>query len=87
VVRLNRAVAVAMRDGPEAGLAALDALGAHDGDALRAYQPFPAARADMLRRLGRADEAAAEYRRALDLTGNERERSFLRRRLSELGSR
>ncbi|WP_406165008.1 RNA polymerase sigma factor [Streptomyces sp. NBC_00996] len=81
VVELNRAVAVAMRDGPEAGLAALDALNA---DALRGYHPLPAARADLLRRLGRTAEAAAAYRAALELVDNERERAFLRRRLADL---
>jgi RNA polymerase sigma-70 factor (ECF subfamily) len=81
VFELNRAVAVAMRDGPEAGLAALDEL---DVDALRDYHPFPAARGDLLRRLGRASEAAAAYRTALDLVQNERERTFLRRRFAEL---
>ncbi|MEU6973049.1 DUF6596 domain-containing protein [Kitasatospora aureofaciens] len=81
VVELNRAVAVAMRDGPEAGLAALDALNA---DALRGYHPLPAARADLLRRLGRTAEAAAAYRAALELVDNERERTFLRRRLADL---
>ncbi|MFJ6831037.1 RNA polymerase sigma factor [Streptomyces sp. NPDC091209] len=81
VVALNRAVAVAMRDGPEAGLVALDAL---DADALRGYHPLPAARADLLRRLGRTSEAAAAYRAALELVDNERERGFLRRRLAGL---
>lgn len=81
VVELNRAVAVAMRDGPEAGLAALDALNA---DALRGYHPLPAARADLLRRLGRTAEAAAAYQAALELVDNERERAFLRRRLADL---
>jgi len=70
-----------MRDGPEAGLAALDAVAA---DALPGYHPLPAARADLLRRLGRTAEAAAAYRDALDLVGNERERTFLRRRLADL---
>jgi RNA polymerase sigma-70 factor (ECF subfamily) len=81
VVELNRAVAVAMRDGPQAGLVVLDAL---DADALRGYHPFPAARADLLRRLGRTAEAAAAYRAALELVGNERERAFLRKKLAEL---
>lgn len=81
VVELNRAVAVAMRDGPEAGLAALDAL---DADALRRYHLLPAARADLLRRRGRTTEAATAYRAALELVGNERERSFLCRRLADL---
>lgn len=81
VVELNRAMAVAMRDGPLAGLAALDAL---DADALRGYHPFPAARASLLRRLGRTAEAATAYRAALELVANERERAFLRRRLADL---
>jgi RNA polymerase sigma-70 factor (ECF subfamily) len=81
VVELNRAVAVAMRDGPEAGLAALDAL---EADALSGYHPLPAARADLLCKLGRIDEAALAYRTALKLAGNERDRAFLRRRLAEL---
>jgi RNA polymerase sigma-70 factor (ECF subfamily) len=81
VVQLNRAVAVAMRDGPQAGLAALDAL---RDEALRGYHPLPAARADLLRKLGRTTEAAAEYRVALELASNERERAFLRRKLTEL---
>jgi RNA polymerase sigma-70 factor (ECF subfamily) len=81
VVELNRAVAVAMRDGPQAGLQALDAL---DAEALRGYHPFPAARADLLRRLGRPAEAAAAYRAALELVRNERERAFLHRRLAGL---
>lgn len=81
VVELNRAVAVAMRDGPQAGLAALNAL---DTDALRGYHPFPAARADLLRRLGRTAEAATAYQDALELVANERERTFLRNRLADL---
>lgn len=81
VVDLNRAVAVAMREGPQAGLVALDAS---DADALRGYHLFPAARADLLRRLGRASEAATAYQTALELTANERERAFLRRRLADL---
>ncbi len=81
VVRLNRAVALAMQDGPEAGLAALDAM---DADALSGYHLLPAARADLLRRLGRTAEAALAYRAALDLVGNERERNFLRQRLADL---
>jgi RNA polymerase sigma-70 factor, ECF subfamily len=81
VVELNRAVAVAMRDGPQAGLTALDAL---DADALRDYHLLPAARADLLRRVGRTTEAATAYRAALELAGNERERAFLHRRLGDL---
>ncbi len=82
VVALNRAVAVAMRDGPEAGLALLDALG--DPVELRGYHPLPAARADLLRRLGRRDEAAAAYRSALTLVVNEPERAHLVRCLHGL---
>ena len=83
VVELNRAVAVAMRDGPEAGLAIVDALLAHGelGD----YRFAHAARADLCRRLGRAAEARRAYRRALDLTQQASERRFLERRLAELG--
>jgi RNA polymerase sigma-70 factor (ECF subfamily) len=81
VVKLNRAVAVAMRDGPQAGLAALDAL---EIDNLRSYHLLPAARADLLRKLGRTTEAATAYRAALELAANDRERTYLRRRLAEL---
>lgn len=81
VIELNRAMAVAMRDGPEAGLAALDVL---ESDALRAYHLLPATRADLLRRLGRRTEAATAYRAALDLVRNEREKTLLRRRLAGL---
>ena len=84
LVELNRAVAVAMRDGPAAGLALLDALA---GDhRLRGYHLLPAARADLLRRLGRRDEAAAAYRARSRPVGNEPERAFLRRRLREVTS-
>ncbi|MEU7851639.1 sigma-70 family RNA polymerase sigma factor [Micromonospora parva] len=75
VVALNRAAAVAMRDGPEAGLALLDELA--DDPRLRGHHPYPAARADLLRRLGRYDEAAAAYRSALTLVGTEPERAYL----------
>ncbi|MGK3205125.1 RNA polymerase sigma factor [Amycolatopsis sp. MEPSY49] len=81
VVELNRAVAVAMRDGPAAGLSLLDALA--EEPRLRGYSPFPAARADLLVRLGRHTEAAAAYREALELAGTEPERAHLRRRLTE----
>jgi RNA polymerase sigma-70 factor (ECF subfamily) len=81
VVQLNRAVAVAMRDSPEAGLAALDSL---EASALREYHLLPAARADLLRRLGLTREAASAYRAALDLVKNDRERTFLLRRLAEV---
>lgn len=83
VVELNRAVAVAMRDGPSAGLALIDAiLGRGD---LSDYHLAHAARADLCRRLGRRAEARASYERALSLTEQEPERRFLERRLAELG--
>ncbi len=77
VVTLNRAVALAMADGPEAGLAEIGEL-ERDGR-LAGYRYLPAAKADLLRRLGRLDEAAQAYRAALELTANEAERSFLSR--------
>jgi RNA polymerase sigma-70 factor, ECF subfamily len=79
VVALNRAIAVAERDGPEAGLALLDDLD------LPGYHLLPAARANLLDRLGRADEAMAAYEAALALTTNEAERRFLERRASQRG--
>ena len=82
VVELNRAVAVAMADGPEAGLALVDGLDA--SGALAGYHLLPATRADLLRRLGRRDEAAGAYRRALELAAAEPERDYLRRRLAEV---
>lgn len=81
VVELNRAAAVSLADGPEAGLRILDALASTP--ALRSYHLLPAARADCLRRMGRWAEAAAEYRRAHDLAENDRERDFLARRAAE----
>ncbi|WP_330441161.1 sigma-70 family RNA polymerase sigma factor [Micromonospora sp. NBC_00821] len=75
IVALNRAAAVAMRDGPAAGLALLDELA--DEPRLRGHHPYPAARADLLRRLGRYDEAAVAYRSALTLVGTEPERAYL----------
>jgi RNA polymerase sigma-70 factor, ECF subfamily len=84
VVELNRAVAIAMAHGPEQGLALVEELAA--GGALDGYHLFHATRADLLRRLGRDAEAAAAYRQALELTGNPAERSFLSRRLAEVGS-
>jgi RNA polymerase sigma-70 factor (ECF subfamily) len=82
VVELNRAAAVAMADGPAVGLALMEGLVA-DGR-LDGYVYFHAARADLLRRLERWTEAHAAYERALDLTVNEMERAFLRRRLTEV---
>ncbi len=81
VVELNRAVAVAMADGPEAGLALVEALDA--SGALAGYRLLPATRADLLRRLDRRDEAAAAYRAALELTATDAERRYLTRRLAE----
>ena len=81
VVELNRAVAVAMADGPEAGLVLVDALDA--SGALRDYHLLPATRADLLRRLDRRAEAAAAYRAALALTTSDAERRYLERRLAE----
>ena len=78
VVELNRAVAVAMANGPAAGLTLLEDL------PLERYQWFHSARADLLRRQGKRDEAATAYHRALDLAANETERAFLERRLAEL---
>ena len=80
VVSLNHAVAVAMADGPDVGLALTEDL----ADELDGYHLFHAARADLFRRLGRGDEAAAAYHRALDLTTNPEERAFLERRLREV---
>jgi RNA polymerase sigma-70 factor (ECF subfamily) len=82
VVLLNRAVAVATADGPAAGLALVDEL--EQTGALSEYYLLPATRADLLRRLRRGGEAAAAYRRALELVPTEPERRFLRRRLSEV---
>jgi RNA polymerase sigma-70 factor (ECF subfamily) len=84
VVELNRAVAVAMRDGPAAGLTLVDAL-LERGD-LAGYHLAHAARADLCRRLGLSSDARASYERALSLTQLEPERRFLARRLAELGS-
>ena len=82
VIELNRAVAVAMRDGPSAGLELVDAI-LKRGD-LETYHLAHAARADLCRRLGRTKEARTSYQRALSLTQQEPERRFLNRRLSEL---
>jgi len=82
VVDLNRAVAIAMRDGPSTGLALIDAIFKR-GD-LTGYHLAHAARADLCRRLGRRQEALMSYERALSLTQQEPERRFLERRLEEL---
>ncbi len=82
VVQLNRAVAIAMRDGPEAGLAHIDAV-LEDGE-LANYYLAHSARADMCRRLGRTAEARASYEKALALTQQEPERQFLQERIRQL---
>ena len=82
VVQLNRAVAIAMRDGPEAGLAQIDAVLEH-GE-LADYYLAHSARADMCRRLGRTADARSSYEKALALTQQEPERQFLRERIRQL---
>jgi RNA polymerase sigma-70 factor (ECF subfamily) len=84
IVSLNRAVAVAMANGPESGLSLIDALAASDN--LVNYHLLHAARADLLRRLGSPVEAAKSYQRALALVTNDSERRFLERRLLEVQS-
>ena len=81
VVELNRAAAVAMAEGPEEGLQAME----HLSEALDGYHLYHSARADLLRRSGRMDEAAAAYRRALELARTSSERAFLAGRLEEVG--
>ncbi|PYV47159.1 MAG: RNA polymerase subunit sigma-24 [Acidobacteria bacterium] len=81
IVSLNRAVAVAMVNGPEAGLRIIDSLAVGD---LQNYHLLHAARADFLRRLGSREQAATSYRRALSLVSNDSERRFLDRRLREM---
>jgi RNA polymerase sigma-70 factor (ECF subfamily) len=78
VVELNRAIAVAEVDGPEAGLAILERVD------LGGYRYFHSARAELLRQVGRAAEAREAYARALDLAADDRERRFLARRLAEI---
>jgi RNA polymerase sigma-70 factor (ECF subfamily) len=86
VVQLNRAVAIAMRDGPEAGLAHIDAVLEPSGKQgeLANYYLAHSARADMCRRLGRTAEARASYEKALALTQQEPERQFLQERIRQL---
>ncbi|KUM99542.1 RNA polymerase subunit sigma-24 [Streptomyces yokosukanensis] len=81
VVRLNRAVAVGMAEGGEAGLALVEELERHDE--LSGYHLLPATRADLLRRMGRTREAATAYERALELVENDAERRFLEKRLAQ----
>jgi RNA polymerase sigma-70 factor, ECF subfamily len=82
IVALNRAAAVAMAEGAERGLAQIDDLAA--SGALRGYHLLPASRADLLRRLGRFDEAATAYREAVSMTRNDAERRFLEARIAEV---
>ena len=79
VIELNRAIAIAMERGPEAGLELIDAI-----EGLERYAPFHVSRADLLARLDRAGEAAAAYRRGLELSSNPVQRAFLERRIEEL---
>jgi RNA polymerase sigma factor (sigma-70 family) len=83
VVALNRAVAVGMAYGPQAGLELVDAL--RDEKALASYHLLPAVRGDLLAKLGRAGEAAAEFKHAAELAGNERDRKALRNRAAACG--
>jgi RNA polymerase sigma-70 factor (ECF subfamily) len=85
VIELNRAVAVAMADGPAAGLELVDEIAA-SGE-LRDYYLMWSARADLLRRLGRWSEAAESYRAALSRVGSAPERRFIRRRLEEMSAK
>jgi RNA polymerase sigma-70 factor (ECF subfamily) len=80
VVKLNRAIAVAETEGPEAGLRIVDQLGLDD------FRYLHSTRAELLRRLGRTDEARSAYRRARELTEEGAERRFLERRLMKLAS-
>lgn len=81
IVALNRAIAVSELDGPEVGLAAIDRL----DDDLGGYHAFHAARADLLRRLGRSEESRLAYGEAIKLAGNTAEAAYLTRRLNQLG--
>jgi RNA polymerase sigma-70 factor, ECF subfamily len=81
-MELNRAVAVAMRDGPASGLALIDAI--LERGQLVAYHLAHAARADLLRRLGRGADARAAYQRALELTRQQPQRRFIKQRLNDL---
>jgi RNA polymerase sigma-70 factor (ECF subfamily) len=85
VVALNRAVALSMLSGPEIGLAEVEAI--ERDHRLSGYRYLPAVKADLLRQLGRAEDAAAAYRAALELTVNDAERAFLSSRLEELSAR
>jgi RNA polymerase sigma-70 factor, ECF subfamily len=80
VIELNRAIAIAMERGPEAGLELIDEI-----EGLERYAPFHVSRADLLARLNRTDEAVVAYRRGLELSSNPVQRAFLERRIEELG--
>jgi RNA polymerase sigma-70 factor (ECF subfamily) len=82
VIELNRAAALAMRDGPEVGLALMDRLMAEPN--LERFHLFHAARADLFRRMGRKEEAARCYQRALQLQQSAPERRYLEKRLAEV---
>jgi len=82
LVELNRAVAVGMAFGPEAGLELVDELASEPS--LKAYHLLPSVRGDFLARLGRKAEACADFARAAELTGNSRERELLLKRAAEL---
>jgi RNA polymerase sigma-70 factor (ECF subfamily) len=84
VISLNHAVAIAMCEGPDHGLGLMDQLGS-TGE-LESYYLYHAARADILRRMHRQNEALQEYKRALALTSNTVEQGYLRRRIEEMGS-
>lgn len=84
IIELNRAIAVCMADGPEAALAIIETLA--NEPALQSYHRLPATRADFLRRLNRYAEAAIEYRRAITLVSNDRERDFLTKQLAQCES-
>jgi predicted RNA polymerase sigma factor len=83
VVELNRAVAVSMASGPQAGLAIVEAIA--DAPSMRHYHLLPSVRGDLLEKLGRREEARAEFERAATMTRNEREQALLRRRAEALG--
>lgn len=84
VVALNRAVAVAMAEGPAAGLLLVEQL--EQSGALSDYYLLPATRADLLRRLGRREQAAGAYRRALELAPTDAERRYLSKRLADVST-
>jgi predicted RNA polymerase sigma factor len=84
IIELNRAVAVGMAEGPQAGLAIVDGL--MGAPALKAYHLLPSVRGDLLHKLGRYAEARAAFEAAAELAGNKREQELLRRRAAEAGA-